>query len=148
MANEAWIARQTAMPEARRRYEEERLILWTTEAIREAMDELGLTRADLAEGGPDHRVAEIRAGFLVVYRTNPPATFPPDALHHFAKLNGTYNAWPYWRELVQSMTMRAGMSGITVPVFRPKVREVEVQEALPIPDEEANGAVSPTEQSP
>ncbi len=49
MANEAWIARQTATPEARRRYEEERLILWTTEAIWEAMEVQGLTRATLAE---------------------------------------------------------------------------------------------------
>ncbi len=45
MANEAWIERQTRTPEARRRYEEERLILWTTEAICEAMEERGLNRA-------------------------------------------------------------------------------------------------------
>ncbi|MDE2784249.1 MAG: helix-turn-helix transcriptional regulator [Gemmatimonadota bacterium] len=48
MANEAWIKRQTKSPEARRRYEEERLILWTTEAIWTAMDDHGLTRAELA----------------------------------------------------------------------------------------------------
>lgn len=48
MANEAWIKRQTATPEARRRFEEERLILWTTEAIWKAMDDQGLTRAELA----------------------------------------------------------------------------------------------------
>ena len=48
MANEAWIERQTRTPEARRRYEEERLILWTTEAICEAMEDRGLTRADIA----------------------------------------------------------------------------------------------------
>ena len=48
LANEAWIERQTRTPEARRRYEEERLILWTTEAICEAMEDRGLTRADIA----------------------------------------------------------------------------------------------------
>ena len=48
MTNEAWIKRQTESPEARRRYEEERLILWTTEAIWKAMDDQGLTRAELA----------------------------------------------------------------------------------------------------
>ncbi len=48
MANDAWIERQTRTPEARRRYEEERLILWTTEAICEAMEDRGLTRADIA----------------------------------------------------------------------------------------------------
>ena len=49
MANEAWIKRQTESPEARRLYEEERLILWTTEAIWAAMDDRGLTRAEVAE---------------------------------------------------------------------------------------------------
>ena len=49
MANEAWIKRQTESPAARRRYEEERLILWTTEEIWKAMDDQGLTRAELAE---------------------------------------------------------------------------------------------------
>ena len=48
MVNEAWIERQTRTAEARRRYEEERLILWTTEAICEAMEERGLNRAAIA----------------------------------------------------------------------------------------------------
>ena len=48
MANEAWIERQTRTPEARRRYEQERLILWTSEAICEAMEEQGLDRAAVA----------------------------------------------------------------------------------------------------
>ncbi len=98
-----------------------------------------------SEREPDQRVMDINARFLVAYRTINSRSFPPDALQHFAELNGTYNAWPYWRELVQSMTMRAGMSGVTVPVFRPKARRVEVQESLPIPDEAAAGpAMSPT----
>lgn len=48
MANEAWIERQTRTPEARRRYEQERLILWTTEAICEAMEKRGLNHAAIA----------------------------------------------------------------------------------------------------
>lgn len=49
MANEAWIERQTRTPAARRRYEQERLILWTTEAICEAMEREGLNRSEVAE---------------------------------------------------------------------------------------------------
>ena len=82
--------------------------------------------------GPEHRVTDIEAGFRVVYRTKAVSEFPPDALRYFAELNGTYNAWPYWRELVQNMTARAGMSNVTVPVFRPTVRPIEVQEDMPI----------------
>ena len=91
---------------------------------------------------PDHRVADIEAEFLVVYRTNATSPFPTDALQHFARLNGTYNAWPYWRELVQNMTMRTGMSGITVPVFRPKVEELEVQESMQV-SRESDHIVAP-----
>ena len=76
-------------------------------------------------------VVEIMATFLATYTLPDAQTYPADALRHFADLNGTYNAWPYWRELVQSMTGRAGMPGVTVPVFTPKVREVAVQEDLP-----------------
>ena len=49
MTNEAWTERQTRSPEARRLYEEERLILWTTEEIAGAMVDQGISRADIAE---------------------------------------------------------------------------------------------------
>ena len=58
------------------------------------------------------------------------ASFPEDALQYFADLNGTYNVWPYWRELVQTFTGRAGLSGIVIPVFKPPVRPVPIQEEL------------------
>jgi transcriptional regulator with XRE-family HTH domain len=48
MSNREWIERQTATPEARREYEQERLVLWTTERIAEVMQQSELTRADLA----------------------------------------------------------------------------------------------------
>lgn len=40
----------------------------------------------------------------------------------FGELNGLYNAWPYWREYVQSTTVRMGLPALTIPVFRPIVR--------------------------
>jgi transcriptional regulator with XRE-family HTH domain len=46
--NNAWIERQTATPKARREYEQERLVLWATDKICEAMDEAEMTKADLA----------------------------------------------------------------------------------------------------
>jgi transcriptional regulator with XRE-family HTH domain len=47
--NSAWIHRQTATPEARRLYEQERLVLWVSDALARAMVENGLSKADLAE---------------------------------------------------------------------------------------------------
>ena len=49
MTDRGWIERQTASPGSRRLHEEERLILWATEAVAEAMANQGLTRAQVAE---------------------------------------------------------------------------------------------------
>lgn len=46
--NENWIERQSATPEARRLYEQERLIAWATNTISEAMEEGNVSKADLA----------------------------------------------------------------------------------------------------
>ena len=37
----------------------------------------------------------------------------------FGELNGVHNAWPYWREFVQSATTRLGLAPLTLPVQRP-----------------------------
>ena len=49
MTDRGWIGRQTASHGSRRLHEEERLILWATEAVAEAMANQGLTRAQVAE---------------------------------------------------------------------------------------------------
>ena len=48
-SNAGWIDRQTRTPEARRLYEQERLVLWVSEALAQAMAVSGLSKADLAE---------------------------------------------------------------------------------------------------
>lgn len=82
-------------------------------------------------------VVDLSATFLATYRLEKAASFPADALQHFADLNGTYNVWPYWRELVQTFAGRAGLPSIVVPVFKPPVREIPDQEKLALPEEDA-----------
>jgi hypothetical protein len=36
----------------------------------------------------------------------------------FAGLNGVFNAWPYFREFLQSATTRMGIPQFVLPVFR------------------------------
>ncbi len=36
----------------------------------------------------------------------------------FARINGVYNSWPYWRELLQSIISRMGLSPVVLPLFR------------------------------
>jgi len=37
----------------------------------------------------------------------------------FADINGTYNAWPYVRELVQNTVVRMGLPPFVLPVYKP-----------------------------
>lgn len=41
-----------------------------------------------------------------------------DDFVHFGYYNGTFNAWPYWREYAQQVTTRMGITPLVVPVFR------------------------------
>ncbi len=97
------------------------------------------------QGTVEHRVVDLSATFLATYRIKDVAAFPEDALQHFADLNGTYNVWPYWRELVHTFAGRAGLSGIVVPVFKPPVRPVPTQEELTL---EQSGAPPALPESP
>lgn len=42
----------------------------------------------------------------------------PAQIKAFAKTNGMLNVWPYWREFVQTATLRAGLPPLTMPLFR------------------------------
>ncbi len=41
-----------------------------------------------------------------------------EAVGAFAHFNSAFNAWPYWREYVQSMTQRLGLPPVTIPILR------------------------------
>jgi preprotein translocase subunit SecB len=87
---------------------------------------------------PDPRVLPIRAIFTIVgtesdgqetlsveahyglmYRIESLENFAPDDKVHFGQLIGLNNAWPYWREFVQSLTARMGFPPLTLPLIRP-----------------------------
>lgn len=69
-------------------------------------------------------IAKLEAAFILVYALPEDATFDERCAQYFAELNGAYNAWPYWRELVQTATGRIGLGGIMVPVYHPRSSEV------------------------
>jgi preprotein translocase subunit SecB len=75
------------------------------------------------EEAPDE-ILSLEASYLLTYSLNPAATIEESCFGHFAEVNGPYNAWPYWRELVQSVTGRVGLPGFVVPVFRPTAIKV------------------------
>lgn len=77
-----------------------------------------------SEESSEQDLVKLEATFLLVYSIADSSGIEDRCFRHFSEVNGPYNAWPYWRELVQSATGRVGLSGITVPVFHPTSKEV------------------------
>ncbi|MXZ73228.1 MAG: hypothetical protein F4Z04_17230 [Acidobacteria bacterium] len=76
----------------------------------------GLEVAD-ADGEKEFQ-AEIRGTFELLYRIPADEDFSSEELAAFAQINAVFNAWPYWREFVQTSLARMDMPVLTVPVFR------------------------------
>jgi preprotein translocase subunit SecB len=61
--------------------------------------------------------ATVEAQFSILYGVADLDSHGNDQLLAFAKTNGAFNAWPYWREFVQSMSARIGMKPVFVPAM-------------------------------
>ena len=62
--------------------------------------------------------AEILGTFELSYKVPDDESFSSEELDAFGQGNAVFNAWPYWRELVQASLARMSMPLLTVPVFR------------------------------
>jgi len=72
----------------------------------------------------DNYFVRLFAQFLLIYSVEDSAELTQGQYLSFADLNGTFNAWPYWRELIQTSTGRVGLAGITIPTYRARKYEV------------------------
>lgn len=79
----------------------------------------------IQQGELGDAVFSLTATFLLMYVLRRDESIDPECFVHFANLNGPYNAWPYWREFVQSAANRAGLPGVVIPLFRPPVKELK-----------------------
>ncbi len=64
----------------------------------------------------------VKAVFLLKYKLNQdeggaPPSLDVEDVRAFADFNATYNAWPYWREFVQSMAVRMGLPPVIVRIL-------------------------------
>jgi hypothetical protein len=66
---------------------------------------------------PDGTGLEIEAEFALRYRLTQQGVHDSNSVDAFAKMNGVYNAWPYWREFVQSTVARMGLPPLVVGVL-------------------------------
>ena len=69
-------------------------------------------------GDEEKLQAEIRGTFELSYKVPDDESFSSEELDAFGQVNAVFNAWPYWRELVQASLARMSMPLLTVPVFR------------------------------
>ncbi len=71
---------------------------------------------------PSTPVATLEAEYALTYELKADANRETSALQVFAEVNGPFVVWPYWRELVQTVTGRLGLAGVVVPVFKIDVK--------------------------
>jgi preprotein translocase subunit SecB len=83
------------------------------------------------DASPNNYFVKIEARFAIVYALRAAEGLDHEHFDAFAERNGIYNVWPYWREFVQSMTVRMGLPPLTVPVFRVGTSKLKQDAALP-----------------
>jgi len=71
------------------------------------------------DGDAKHLPLRVVAVFCMKYSLSSTKGLEKENYDAFAELNGVFNAWPYWREYVQSVTVRMGLPPLMVPVYRP-----------------------------
>lgn len=79
----------------------------------------------------DQSWMEARATLALTYSVSSFDDLSDVNLAAFAFINGVYNAWPYWREYVQSATVRLGLPPLIAPVYRIPADEDD----LPVDDD-------------
>jgi hypothetical protein len=72
----------------------------------------------IPEGGKEKPAVTIEAGFELRYKLPSGFATSSDELSYFAKTNGVYNAWPYWRELIQNTLVRMNLPPVVLPLLR------------------------------
>lgn len=65
--------------------------------------------------GPD--VFQIEATFALLYEIASFDGLNQDNVDAFGRMNGVFNAWPFWREFVHSSALRMGLPPVTVPLL-------------------------------
>jgi hypothetical protein len=63
-------------------------------------------------------VVEASASLDLEYVFPDVGSLDEETIQNFGRINGVYNAWPYWREYVQNAVARMGLPPLVVPVYR------------------------------
>ena len=61
---------------------------------------------------------QLAATYRVRYTVERSDALSEQDFHQFVHWNAVFNGWPYWRELVHSLTMRSDLGPVLTPVFK------------------------------
>jgi hypothetical protein len=76
------------------------------------------TPIDKNEVKEDKQVVSIKAEYLLEYALLDKADLSKEELVNFCNINAVYNAWPFWREFLQTMSNKMGLPTITLPLLK------------------------------
>ena len=76
---------------------------------------------------------QISVTFAMTYLVPEATTYADDVVVEFAGVNGVFNAWPYWREYVQSTSSRMNLPPMVLPVFRVSTGATKSTTSVPSP---------------
>jgi hypothetical protein len=83
------------------------------------------------DNAPEEILIRIEARFAITYAIHSTESLTPENYEAFSERNAVFNIWPYWREFVQSTTVRMGLPALTLPVFRVGLTKLEQSSFLP-----------------
>jgi len=86
-------------------------------------DKTFVVQATFTLDGAD--LMRIEATFELVYECEAANTVSPQQMQAFGQAIGLSNAWPYWREFVQTITCRMGLPALTLPLMKIDFRRPE-----------------------
>lgn len=66
----------------------------------------------------EKNAVEVRATYDVTYEVPDQSDLTQEHFDAFANVNGVFNAWPYFREFLQSSLGRMSLPPFTLPVLR------------------------------
>ena len=102
----------------------------------------------IGNSGAQPRI-KIAADFELVYELGEPDKLSESDLEQFALVNGKLHAWPYWRELAQSISVRMGLPALMIPTFKiPSPYDPKKQTDDETPDSSTSSSPEPAEETP
>jgi hypothetical protein len=83
-----------------------------------------VARFELEGRNADHLeqvICRFSCAWLIVYGLEGASEEEDDALQFFADKNAVYNAWPFFREHVHSLTVKMDLPPFVAPLFKPRL---------------------------